>query len=149
MDFQKSGTPTESILRLSEVLRRTGFSRSTLYNKISKNEFPHQVSLGARAVGWLKREVDGWISERIRLRPNWATEISDDFEEAAHAIPLTAQNRRVEFQRSIEPTVCVVPLNTDAPDLTQLHVVNTKLYFDRSTGSFWLKLVADKPEHRR
>jgi prophage regulatory protein len=77
---------------LREVLQRTGFSRSTLYSKIAKNEFPHQVSLGDRAVGWLKREVDSWISERIRLRPNWATEISDDFEEA-----LTAQSRRVNF----------------------------------------------------
>jgi len=145
MNTQKSQTTPDTILRLREVLQKTGFSRSTLYNKIAKNEFPHQVSLGARAVGWLKQEVDGWISERIRLRPNWATEISDDFREAAHAIPLTAQNRRIEFQRSIEPTVCVVPLGPDAPDLTQLHVVNTKLYFDRSTGNFWLKLHAENP----
>lgn len=149
MKSQTSETPPETILRLSEVLRRTGFSRSTLYNRIAKIEFPHQISLGARAVGWLKREVDAWISERVRLRPGWETGASDDVEEAAHATPLTAQSRRVEFQRSIEPTVCVVPLNTDAPDLSQLHLVNTKLYFDRSTGSFWLKLVADKPERRR
>ena len=150
MDFQTSTTSSEMILRLSEVLRRTGFSRSTLYNRIAKNEFPHQVSLGDRAVGSLKREVDGWISERIRLRPNWATEISDDVEEAAHAIPPTARSRGgVGIQRSMKPTVCVMPLNTDAPDLTQLHLVNTKLYFDRSSGSFWLKLVADKPERHR
>jgi len=145
MNTQKGQTTLDTILRLREVLQRTGFSRSTLYNKIAKNEFPRQVSLGDRAVGWLQREVDGWISERIRLRPNWATEISDDIEGAAHAIPLTSQSRRVEFQRSMEPTVCVVPLNTGAPDLTQLHVVNTKLCFDRSTGNFWLKLHAENP----
>lgn len=149
MDFQTSATSSETILRLREVLRRTGFSRSTLYNRIAKNEFPRQVSLGDRAVGWLKREVDGWISERRRLRPNCATEISDDVEAAAHTIPRTAQSWQGTSQRAIEPTVCVVPLNTDAPDLTQLHLVNTRLYFDRSTGSFWLKLVADKPERHR
>ena len=149
MDYQTSATSSETILRLREVLRRTGFSRSTLYNRIAKNEFPHQVSLGDRAVGWLKREVDGWISERTRLRPNWPTEISDDVEEEAHSIPPTARSRQVGFQRSMEPTVCVMPMNTDAPDPTQLHLVNTKLYFDRSTDSFWLKLVADKPERHR
>ncbi len=54
-----------TILRLPEVKARTGLSRSTIYARISQGSFPKQVSLGARAVGWIDREVNDWISTRI------------------------------------------------------------------------------------
>src|ERR1035437_9665923 len=69
MDTRRSETTPDTILRLTDVRKRTGIRRSTLYNRIAKKEFPHQVSLGGRAVGWLKREVDEWVSERMHLRP--------------------------------------------------------------------------------
>ena len=53
------------ILRLPEVLRRTGLSRSTIYVRLDQGRFPRPVSLGARAVGWIDVEVDEWIRERI------------------------------------------------------------------------------------
>lgn len=52
-------------LRLPLVRARTGLSRSSLYAKISRGEFPPPVSLGARAVGWLESEIDEWISDRV------------------------------------------------------------------------------------
>ena len=54
------------ILRLKEVLLRTGLSRSTLYNKIAKSEFPAQFKLSdnGRAVGFLEEEVEDWIRRR-------------------------------------------------------------------------------------
>ena len=73
MDTRRSETTPDTILRLTDVLKRTGIRRSTLYNRIAKKEFPHQVSLGGRAVGWLKREVDEWVSGRMRHRPGSAT----------------------------------------------------------------------------
>lgn len=53
------------ILRLPEVQRRTGLSRSTIYVRLDQARFPKPVSLGARAVGWIEPEVDEWIRERI------------------------------------------------------------------------------------
>lgn len=54
------------MLRLPEVLNRTGLSRSTLYLRINEGTFPKPVPLGGRAVGWPADEVDGWVESRIR-----------------------------------------------------------------------------------
>jgi prophage regulatory protein len=54
-----------AILRLPAVKARTGLSRSTIYHRISEGTFPKQISLGARAVGFLESEVEAWISRQI------------------------------------------------------------------------------------
>lgn len=59
-----SENPT-SFLRLPQVRQRIGLSRSSLYAKIQRGEFPAPVNLGARAVGWVESEVDRWIADRI------------------------------------------------------------------------------------
>jgi prophage regulatory protein len=46
----------ENLIRLSEVQRRVPYSRSTIYLKVARNEFPQPVSLGARAVAWVESE---------------------------------------------------------------------------------------------
>jgi prophage regulatory protein len=53
------------ILRLPNVLNRTGLSRSTVYQWISEGRFPKPVSLGARAVGWVESDIEEWISRQI------------------------------------------------------------------------------------
>lgn len=55
----------ETILRLPEVLARTGLSRSTLYRRVDEGTFPAPISLGIRAVGWPESEVQSWIEQRI------------------------------------------------------------------------------------
>ena len=54
-----------SILRLTEVKKRTGLSRSSIYAKIAEGEFPSQVSLGKRAIGFVEAEIDSWIAQQI------------------------------------------------------------------------------------
>ena len=54
-----------SILRRKQVEARIGLSRSSLYLRIARGEFPAPVSLGGRAVGWPSNAVDAWITERI------------------------------------------------------------------------------------
>ncbi len=49
------------VLRLGEVIARTGRSRSSIYADIERGEFPKPIKLGRRAVGWLASEVDSWI----------------------------------------------------------------------------------------
>ena len=56
------------ILRLPEVIAKTGRSRSTLYADIENGRFPKPVKLGARAIGFVSDEIDAWIAERIAER---------------------------------------------------------------------------------
>ena len=53
------------ILRLPNVLDRTGLSRSTVYQRVSEGRFPRPVSLGDRAVGWVESDIEEWISRQI------------------------------------------------------------------------------------
>lgn len=46
-------------------MARTGLSRSTIYDKMSKGEFPLSINLGLRAVGWIAEEIMDWIQARI------------------------------------------------------------------------------------
>ena len=55
------------ILRLDAVLDKTGLSRSLIYQLVSEGNFPAQIHLGARSVGWIEAEVDDWIATRIAL----------------------------------------------------------------------------------
>ena len=56
---------THAILRLPEVKKSTGLSRSTIYLRIAEGTFPRPISLGGRAVGWLVAEVQEWLERRI------------------------------------------------------------------------------------
>lgn len=56
---------TNKILRLPEVIERTGRSRSSLYADIDEGTFPAPINLGARAVGWIESEINQWIEDRI------------------------------------------------------------------------------------
>jgi len=127
-------------LRLTDVLKSTGLSRSTVYNRIAKKEFPHQVSLGGRAVGWLKREVEDWINERVHLRPESAARIPRRGldEQSARIRAGGLENRQSEKQITSPTSVIAGKL-----DPAKLHLVGTTLYFDSISGSFWLKLVVE------
>lgn len=58
----------KQMLKLSEVMNRTGLSRSTIYLYLSRGEFPQQVPLTTRRVGWQAAEIDAWLDERISQR---------------------------------------------------------------------------------
>jgi len=54
-----------SILRLPKVKTQTGLSRSSIYQRIAEDNFPKQINLGGRAVGWLESDIQNWIKERL------------------------------------------------------------------------------------
>jgi len=56
---------TTTVWRLPEVLRQTGLSRSTIYELISRDDFPRQIQLGRRAVGWIAEDVIKWIHAKV------------------------------------------------------------------------------------
>lgn len=43
----------------------TGLSRSTIYAMIARREFPAQIRISKRCVGWNSCEVNAWIKEKI------------------------------------------------------------------------------------
>lgn len=51
-------------LRIAEVVRRTGVSRSTIYELMGKGEFPLARRLTSRTVGWAEAEIDDWMATR-------------------------------------------------------------------------------------
>lgn len=58
----------ERFLRLTDVIARTGLSRSTIYLNITKGCFPQNINLGTRSVAWLESEIDAWMQDRINQR---------------------------------------------------------------------------------
>lgn len=53
------------IIRRAAVLENTGWSKSTLYNRLKDGLFPAPISLGARAVGFVESECDKVIQAMI------------------------------------------------------------------------------------
>lgn len=64
---------TNTILRLPAVKQKTGQSRSTIYEKVQRGEFPAPVKIGERAVGWVEAEVDSWLETLIEARDRGAS----------------------------------------------------------------------------
>ena len=58
----------DRLLRLPEVLQLVGLSKSTIYHMIAQGEFPDQVRLGRRAVGWWESEIETWKESRPPVR---------------------------------------------------------------------------------
>lgn len=55
----------DDLVRLKEVIRMTGVSRSTIYKLINDSDFPPSQRIGSRSVAWwLRKNVDSWIASR-------------------------------------------------------------------------------------
>lgn len=51
-------------LRQPAVSARYGLPRSTVYDWISKGQFPKPVRLGLRAVAWKIEDLEAWEAQR-------------------------------------------------------------------------------------
>lgn len=60
----------QMILRLPAVKSQSGYSRSTIYLRISQGLWTKQVSLGPRCVGWPSSEVAALNAARIAGKPD-------------------------------------------------------------------------------
>lgn len=56
--------PREKILRIEEITKMVGLSRSTIWRMETKGTFPARVPLGTRSVGWRSIEIEEWIAKR-------------------------------------------------------------------------------------
>ena len=58
----------QKFMRRDEVERLTGLPRSTIYDKMAKNEFPKSVKIDGRSVCWLESEIADWQASIIAKR---------------------------------------------------------------------------------
>ena len=63
----------EVVVRLPEVMRRVGLSKSSIYAMVSAKSFPAPVPIGPRARGWLSSDISQWISQRVAARAKAAS----------------------------------------------------------------------------
>ena len=49
------------ILRIPVVIERTGLSRAAIYKSMAEENFPRNIPIGRRAVGWLEADIEEWI----------------------------------------------------------------------------------------
>src|SRR5258706_14625503 len=62
-------TANECALRLPQVCKMTGLRRSMIYRMQAEKRFPQRIKLTERAVGWLEREVQEWLAQRMETNP--------------------------------------------------------------------------------
>ena len=53
---------------MKQILEVTGCSKSFIYKHIRSGNFPGQIKLGPRAVGWNQNEIEKWINSRERVQ---------------------------------------------------------------------------------
>ena len=66
------------LIRLPEVLSRTGYGRTSIYRKMAEGTFPKCLKLSgpskdpskfdSRAIAWIEEEVEKWVEDRIEER---------------------------------------------------------------------------------
>jgi prophage regulatory protein len=56
------------MIKLKEVQKLTGLSRSSIYAYIDKGLFPAQVKLGLRSVAWVGSEIESWVESKVLAR---------------------------------------------------------------------------------
>lgn len=59
-----SSSKPERLLRLQDVMDRTGCKRAKLYQLVQQGEFPKPVKIGSCA-HWPESAVAGWIAQKI------------------------------------------------------------------------------------
>ena len=58
-------TNTRYIMRLPEVIDKTGYKRASIYNFMKNGSFPQCRRIGPRAVGWDSLEIEAWIAQQL------------------------------------------------------------------------------------
>ncbi len=114
-------TTSENSRAAVRIIRRralpavVGYSLSSVYEMITRGEFPRPIPLGRRAVGWIETDIVAWQATRIAardkhldLRPEtiqaWAHQYIDALAEAVAIAgrPGTSRDRVGELVRQAQ-----------------------------------------------
>lgn len=56
------------LIRLPDVLRITGLSKSEIWRRVNERRFPEPIRLGERCTRWEITEVQSWVAARLSER---------------------------------------------------------------------------------
>ena len=56
------------MLRLSQVIERTGLGKTSIYALQKSGNFPHSVGLTANSVRWIEAEIEAWLTAQAAAR---------------------------------------------------------------------------------
>jgi prophage regulatory protein len=67
--MRRSTAMSQRLLRLSQVIDKTGYSGASIWRLVRAGRFPKPVKLvGSRAVAWLEDEIDALIDKARAAR---------------------------------------------------------------------------------
>lgn len=95
-------TSSARFMRLPEVRRTSGYSKSRLYVLIANGQFPAPVRLGGRAVGWISTEIEEWVASRIAASRSAKPESTGgDGSHPQNKVPLPTSRRRARLAEEV------------------------------------------------
>lgn len=56
--------PAPKLLKLPQVCRRVGLSRTTIYQLVAAGTFPKPIKIRSTSL-WATRQVDAWVEQQI------------------------------------------------------------------------------------
>lgn len=83
-----------TLIRLQDVIKLCGLSRSSIYGAIKAQQFPAPVAIGGRARAWIKHEVENWIGQRIRATRDHPSVHADDRSALSRSMRMRKMHRQ-------------------------------------------------------
>lgn len=59
---------SNAIIRLPELTKFIQRGRASIWTDVKEGRFPAPIKTGKRSVGWVRKEVDEWIEQKILER---------------------------------------------------------------------------------
>jgi prophage regulatory protein len=60
----------QQILKISDLVKKSNLSKSSIYRLSAQGKFPPIIKLGARSSGVLESDYDEWVQERVEASRN-------------------------------------------------------------------------------
>lgn len=66
--MEQRSTSELRFIRIREAIKKTGLSKSSIYDLMAQGRFPQTVRLSSRSVAFVEAEIDDWMKKRIASR---------------------------------------------------------------------------------
>jgi len=54
-----------NFLRITDVMKKTGIAKSTIWLWVSENKFPKPIKLSPRITVWEEEKVNDWMNQKL------------------------------------------------------------------------------------
>jgi prophage regulatory protein len=144
IQFREHPSPSR-ILRLPEVMKRVALSKTTIYDRIKKDEFPAQSKLldGSTTAGWFEDEIEAYLAARRIAKPKMPH--SAGISQAKPVSPTNAPTRpvpaikdRVPKSTPFQKDEC--SKHEDMLIATSMQILGCQVFLHKTTGKLLLDI---------